>query len=164
MLWCELGIRLLVYQRGSLTLVQAAQTADGDLKCKPPVLHLELIPGLGAIPWTQFVALLKWRFISVEFNPLEAWNNFLNIWIKPILTTTLTGEDVGTCLIIMGSYICINPLICTVYLICNMYYGTGVSQCVLSRYEMLLKFHFFKWVFTIINYNCCLLSSAPIFL
>jgi hypothetical protein len=51
MLWCELGIHILIYPLGSPTLARAAQTADGDLKYEPPVLHLALFPGSGAIPW-----------------------------------------------------------------------------------------------------------------
>jgi hypothetical protein len=35
--------------------------ADGDLKCEPTVLHVVLIPGLGAIPWAQPYHLFSFR-------------------------------------------------------------------------------------------------------
>jgi hypothetical protein len=42
--------RILIYPQGSPKLARAVQTADGDLKCEPPVLHLVLFPGSGSIP------------------------------------------------------------------------------------------------------------------
>jgi hypothetical protein len=54
MLWCEMGTCIPIYPQGSPTLARAAQTADGDLKCEYPVLHLTLFPGSGAIPWAHF--------------------------------------------------------------------------------------------------------------